>query len=335
MENYLKGGNNMQLKELSFEIIQKCPNNCIYCSSNSDCKSKHIINYDTFKRTIDDAVDLGLERLCISGGEPILHPEIVEYVQYSKNKNLEVYIYTSGIDINYLGCNDSISSTALKKLKAAGLDKLIFNVQSSDEKIYDKIMGTTNCFNLMKNSIKKSVELGLFCEIHFVPMGINFLMTHSVLEMAKELGVNKVSFLRLVVQGRALDNRDLVELSADMNEKLKSTLNTIEQHYKDINIRVGIPLSNNITYGCNASTSKLIIRYDGAVFPCEAFKYISAIDGEKAVKPDNINKSSLKDIYYRSEFLNILKGEIKEFKSQKLNCETCPAQWRLNKILSQ
>lgn len=325
----------MQLKEISFEIIQKCPNNCIYCSSNSNCKSKHVISYDIFKRIIDDAIDLGLERLCISGGEPFLHPDIIKFVQYSKNRHLEVFIYTSGITINTEGHYDYLSKGILAQLKEAGLDKLIFNVQSPDEELYNSIMGTKSCFNLMKTSIRNSVESALFCEIHFVPMGINYNMIYSVLDFAKELGVSKVSFLRLVIQGRALANRNIVELSEEMNKQLKSVLASIGQRYKDIDIRVGIPLSDNTVYGCNASLGKLIIRYDGAVFPCEAFKYISAIDGEKSVKPDNINTSSLKDIYYNSEFLSILRAEIREFKSHKLSYDTCPAQWRLKKILSQ
>lgn len=325
----------MQLKEISFEIIQRCPNNCIYCSSNSNCQSENIISYDVFKRTIDDAIDLGLQRVCISGGEPFLHPDILKFVRYSKKQNLEVFVYTSGIVFSSKGDYAPLNSYVLNQLREAGLDRLIFNVQSSDENIYNKIMGTEGCFNLMRTSIAASVRSNIFCEIHFVPMKVNYNMICSILEMAKELGVSKVSFLRLVIQGRALQNKDVVELSKDMNDELKSILISLEQKHSDIDIRVGIPLSNNTNYGCNASLGKLIIRYDGAVFPCEAFKYISALVGEKAVKPDNISTSSLKDIYYNSEFLSALRTEIKEFKTQKMNCESCPAQWRLAKVLNQ
>ncbi|MFZ5989340.1 MAG: radical SAM/SPASM domain-containing protein [Bacillota bacterium] len=324
----------MQLKEISFEIIQRCPNNCVYCSSNSNCQSKNIISFDVFKRTIDDAVDLGLERVCISGGEPFLHPDIIKFIQYSKKQNLEVFVYTSGIVLNSLGWYDCLNKSILKELNEIGLDRLIYNVQSSDEILYNTIMGTNNCFGLMKTSIKNSVEVGLFSEIHFVPMKVNYKQVYSVLEMARELGVSKVSFLRLVIQGRALQNKGMVELSNEMNDELKTMLISLKEKYNDINIRVGVPLSDSSNYGCNASLGKLIIRYDGAVFPCEAFKYISAINKEKVVNPDNINVSSLKEIYHASEFLGILRAEIKEFKAQKLSCESCPAQWRLAKVLN-
>lgn len=325
----------MQLKELSFEVIQRCPNYCIHCSSNSNSQSKHIISYRAFKQTIDDAVDLGLSRVCISGGEPFLHPDIMKFVQYAKEHKLEVFIYTSGITFNSTGNRDCIGKDVLEKLKAVGLDRVIFNVQSSDEDLYNTIMGTENCFDLMKTSIVNSVQSDLFCEIHFVPMKINFDRIDSVLEMAQELAVKKVSFLRLVLQGRALQNKHMVETTENINSQLKSMLNSLKEKYPDIDIRIGIPLSSGNTHRCNASFNKLIIRYDGAVFPCEAFKYICAIDGQKSVKPDNINTASLKDIYYNSEFISILRSEINEFKSHGVGCETCPAQWRLSKALTR
>lgn len=214
----------MQLKEISFEIIQKCPNNCIYCSSNSNCQSKNIISYDVFKRTIDDAIDLGLQRICISGGEPFLHQDIIKFIQYTKKQNLEVFIYTSGIILDSTGEYSFISKDILKQLNEIGLDRLIFNVQSSDESLYNTIMGTQNCFNLMTASIKHSVEVGLFCEIHFVPMKLNYNQVYSVLEMARELGVRQVSFLRLVLQGRALQNKDMIDLSKHMKDELMNIL---------------------------------------------------------------------------------------------------------------
>lgn len=323
----------MQLKEISFEIIQKCPNNCIYCSSKSNLSSKHIISYQVYKEALIDALDLGLTRVCISGGEPFLHPEIINFVKLAKAMNLEVFIYTSGVNYDSNGNYTFLNNEILSHLKMIGLDRLIFNVQSPEEGIYDSIMGTKNCFKLLKTSIKNSVDNNLFCEMHFVPMKLNYNLIYPALDMAKELGINKVSFLGLVLQGRALQNRDAVALSHHMDEKLKILLNSLE--YKGLAIRVGIPLSSNSNNGCNAGLGKLIIRYDGAVYPCEAFKYISTIDGEKTVEPDNVNFRKLKDIYNNSEFLNILRKEIKEFKVSKIECPNCYAQWRLSKVLAQ
>ena len=41
------------LKDLCFEIIETCPNNCLFCSSCSSINKKRMIDYKKFKEVID------------------------------------------------------------------------------------------------------------------------------------------------------------------------------------------------------------------------------------------------------------------------------------------
>lgn len=318
-----------KLKEISFEILQKCPNNCIYCSSNSGLNhQENIIEYLVFKSVVDEAVELGLERLCFSGGEPFLHPDLLRMVSYAKQKNTEVYVYTSGIE-ECNGTKVSLNLDELNKLKEANLDRLIFNIQASNSDLYNKIMGTTNCFDLLIDSIKKAVNIGIYTEVHFVPMRINYKEIDRIINQLKDLKVNQISFLRLVLQGRALENKELVQLSDIEMKELTDNLTELKNKEKELKVRVGIPLTQrNEQVKCNAGTGKLIIRYDGAVYPCEAYKYIECINNNR-IYPDNINIKNLKEIWYNSPFLSVLRGKIEHFHNQELNCEVCPAQMLL------
>lgn len=68
---------------MCFEIIQKCPNNCIFCSSNSDFQKNNIIDFQTIKRTIDFFMaNGGIKEISLSGGEPLLHPNIMQIISY-------------------------------------------------------------------------------------------------------------------------------------------------------------------------------------------------------------------------------------------------------------
>lgn len=318
-----------KLMEISFEILQKCLNNCIYCSSNSGLNhQENIIDYSVFKSVIDEAVELGLERLCISGGEPFLHPDLLRIVSYAKQKNIEIYVYTSGID-EYSGTKLSLNLDILNELKVAKLDRLIFNVQAPNSELYNKIMGTINCFDLLIDSIKKVVNIGIYTEVHFVPMKINYTEINQVVNLLKDLGVDQISFLRLVLQGRALKNKELVQLlDTDMKE-LTDNLAKLKNNEKELKVRLGIPLTKEFEQiKCNAGSGKLIIRYDGAVYPCEAYKYIECINNDR-IYPDNIKTKNLKEIWRYSPFLSVLRGKIERFHNQELNCEVCPAQMLL------
>lgn len=86
------------VKDLCFEIIDKCPNKCKFCSSNSCYEKNTIVSFDDFKRVIDYFISQGgIEELSLSGGEPFLHPDILKMVEYSKNYGIKTVIFTSGV----------------------------------------------------------------------------------------------------------------------------------------------------------------------------------------------------------------------------------------------
>lgn len=86
------------VKDLCFEIIEKCPNNCKFCSSNSCYTKNTMITFNDYKRVIDYFMsEGGIEELSFSGGEPFLHPELFQMLEYSKSLGIRTVIFTSGI----------------------------------------------------------------------------------------------------------------------------------------------------------------------------------------------------------------------------------------------
>lgn len=311
------------IKDISFEITQRCLNNCVHCSSCSDSLCKQHIDYETICKTIDDMPLIGVERVCLSGGEPFLHKELRNIVSYIKKLNMEVNIYSSGIteineQITY------ISTDQFKELKASGLSKIMFNFQSYEGSRYDKIMGTTGRFDIVKKSIKNAIEAGIYTEIHFVPMKINVDDIDGIIELAREMNINKVSFLKLVSHGRANENKALIQLSEEETIKLRNKLSQI----KSETIRIGIPLSLDFEADfCHAASSKLYIKFDGTVYGCEAFKYIQQLDGESnVIQPNNIFESSLLEIYNNSKYLKATQEFVKKYSCLNSKCESCPVQ---------
>ena len=100
------------VKDLCFEIIEKCLNNCMFCSSNSNCNKSQIISFEDFIRVIDYFMSTGgIEELSLSGGEPFLHPDIIKMVAYSKSLGIRTVIFTSGVSNNGLSEEEKINIT--------------------------------------------------------------------------------------------------------------------------------------------------------------------------------------------------------------------------------
>lgn len=317
------------LSEISIEILQRCPNRCIYCSSHSNPQATHLIPFKIIKNIIDDAKCLGCKTVCLSGGEPFLHPQILDIISYIAKKRLTCYVYTSGIYMK----DDVYSSLPNEYIEAIRgmVDKVIFNVEADSSSLYDKIMGTdVGGFCMMKKSISDCLSSGLVVETHVVPMQVNFKHLKSTFEMCYQLGVSKVSILRLVLQGRALENLSLVKLSGEDSREVTKLIKALNEAYKG-KVRIGLPYSDsNCRIYCKAASDKINVRYDGNVYPCEVFKD-DLLNPKLGYEPDNVWKDSFYDIYQNSPYLNVVRRRIEAFKKEGGD-ETCYGQFKMKKI---
>lgn len=314
------------LSEISIEILQRCPNRCIYCSSHSNPQATHIIPFEIIKNVIDDAKSLGCKTVCLSGGEPFLHPQILDIISYIAKQQLICYVYTSGIYMK----DEVYSSLPNEYIEAIRgmVDKVIFNVEADSSALYDQIMGTdVGGFDMMKKSINDCVSSGLVVETHVVPMQANFKHLKSIFEKCYQLGVSKVSILRLVLQGRALENLSLVKLSGEVNRVVTKLIKALNESYKG-KVRIGLPYSDsNCRIYCKAASDKINVRYDGNVYPCEVFKD-DLLNAKLGCEPDNVWKDSFYDIYENSPYLNVVRKSIEAFKKEDGD-ETCYGQFKI------
>jgi len=317
------------LKEVSIEIIRKCPNNCLHCSSLSNENCTEVLDYDRFVSVVQDAAELGAMTICLSGGEPFLHSRISDMIRFIASLGLQTYVYTSGIVFDEKNQRTSISKDVLKDISSS-VTKLIFNIEAAISSTYDKIMGTTNCFEKMKQSICDAHNFAITTEAHFVPMKLNVDEVEAVINLCRELKVSKLSFLRLVLHGRAQETETLIALSDEDLERFKVVLEKLKEQ-SEMDIRIGVPLSTDTScHQCEAANGKLNIRYDGKVFPCEVFKNDRVSQCFNGVRPESIYDKSLLDIYNVSPYLNLVRGLSQKF-SYDGHCETCIGQYLIEK----
>ena len=309
------------LNDVSLEILQKCLNNCVHCSSNSCPESIEILGLDTIK----EILDLGAKRLCLSGGEPFLHPDIKEIIEYATKKGIVLDIYSSGI-VGEFGNEKPLSKEMLCECRKKGLNRIMFNVQAADSTVYDSIMRTQGKYDLLIQSIINAKECEIETEIHFVPMKQNYEQIDSIIELAEQLGVCCVSFLRLVPHGRAKANKEKIMLSEEQLIEVQNKLYDIKSKGKKV--RIGLPLSYSDTETkCHAVQEKLYIKFDGSVFGCEAFKYIKFLgEDKKVIVPDSVLHNQIKEIYGNSLFLKRSVELVNKYSETKTGCENCPVQ---------
>lgn len=159
------------VKDLCFEIIEACPNECKFCSSNSCINKKQIISFNDFKRVIDYFISQGgIEELSLSGGEPFLHPDILKMVEYAKSFGIRTVIFTSGI-----------------KKSIPPNEELIKLLEDEMNHALNEIEQYEPWNDRLKNNIKKYYNLII------TPSTFSYI-TKDELRILKNIGLDKIVF---------------------------------------------------------------------------------------------------------------------------------------------
>lgn len=307
-----------RLEELSIEINNACPLRCLYCSSNGGEHPEEKIKFEDLKKIIVSAKKLGTKRIVLTGGEPFLYENLIPLCKFIKKNQFQLYIYTCGNIYSKSGHITQISKSLIKDLSNIKIDKIIFNIQSSNPKIHDKITKQEDSYNNAKKSLKFSTKFKIRTEIHFVPMKINYLEIKNIFETYKNR-VNRINILRFVSQGRGKLNEKKLKLLKEDEIKLRNLLRDIISTYSFY--RIGAPFNNLLSrrIPCTLGLNKLVIRSNGQIFPCDGLKNFG--NGSNFHHIDSIfyNPNNLSKIWNYSIFLKIIRN------LNKLDiCESCP-----------
>jgi MoaA/NifB/PqqE/SkfB family radical SAM enzyme len=269
---------------------------------------------------------LGLHSLAISGGEPFLHLDVGRILRTCAVLRVpRLLVYTSGISRDEKGHASTLTPDILDLARSCEA-QLIFNVESTVSAIHDRVVGAEGRLRLTLFSLRQALAHGIPVECHIVPNHQNVETLASTARRLISLGVERVSFLRLVPQGYATENREDIVCSivcsdedeALMREQFRALMKDPGSSRR---YRFGVPFSGHCgaPKRCNAGVSKLIMRWDGVFFPCEAFKEC----GRDEFNLGTAHDTSLATALHRQR---VCCG-LQELKIRAAPEDTCPAQY--------
>ena len=272
-------------------------------------------------RIISEASEFGVKQLALSGGEPLEWKHISEAIDLANTNGMTTTIYTTGNVENFYGM--------IKTLKENGLQRVIFSLFGSTTEMHERVTRIAGSFANTMNAIKDSVTLGMEAELHFVPMATNYKELRKLVLLGSKIGINNVSVLRLVPQGRAalLTGRTLSKIQ---NQELSREIKKLRE--EGYCIRTGSPynflnLSENPK--CCAAIDRLIVGPDLRIYPCDAFKQIKAEEIVGTSEYSILKDKSLAECWEESPYLN----KIREYLTTPF-AEPCSSCKMLEKCLS-
>lgn len=73
-----------------------CNLHCHYCEASAGKAAENELATEEVKRLIDDLANMGTKRFLISGGEPLLRPDLIEIMNYASHRHLRLGLVTNG-----------------------------------------------------------------------------------------------------------------------------------------------------------------------------------------------------------------------------------------------
>lgn len=153
-------------KNLCFEIIESCPNLCLFCSSNSSLHKKQMISYEDFVKSIlYFNSNCELESVSFSGGEPLLHPEFLQMLHFLQEKSIPGILFTSGVKESLP--LSSLEQNYFLKKKEADLREIEIHepwnsrLKKQIEKYYNQYLSPPMYSSVSKNEFLCFKNLGL------------------------------------------------------------------------------------------------------------------------------------------------------------------------------
>ena len=281
----------MHLRELKIEITNRCLLNCVHCSTCAQANLNSFLPSSTVEDLIAQAKELGCQRIYFSGGEPLLHPALLSLFETVSLGGGISRLYTTGIvDLEPPA---AITSRRLTELKAAGLSHLVFSLHSARASVHDSITLVPGSFVATVRALKRAMQLNITTEIHFVAMRQLIEELPHLADLAKRMGVKKISILRFVPQGRGEQAAsELIPGPADL-KNLRDIILALRNQKMNLTFRLGSPfnfLLLNSPTPCTTGSDRMFIDADGFAYPCDALKQVKTANKNNNVLEDPLSQ---------------------------------------------
>ncbi|HUS13246.1 MAG TPA: radical SAM protein [Pyrinomonadaceae bacterium] len=250
--------------------IRRCNLSCTYCNE-FDSSSRPVLTGEMVRR-VDLLAALGTATITISGGEPLLHPELDEIIKRIRSHGMLASLITNG----YL-----LTPERIKRLNDAGLDHLQISIDN------------VNPDDVSKKSLRVlQKKLRLLADYALFDVNVNSVVGSSIrtpedavviTQSALDLGLSTTMGLIHNDSGmlQPLDNRQ--QTVFQQIERLKKPFHTAAL-YNRFHKNLARGLRND--WHCRAGSRYLYICEDGLVHYCSQQRGVPGIPLEKYEQED-------------------------------------------------
>lgn len=226
-----------KLTYLFFELTDACNLSCLHCGSNACPQNRAYLSTKDIERVLRSVAaryNPSEIMVCLTGGEPLLHPDFFSISQYAKELGFSCGMTTNGTLISPEVAErlipDGICSVTVSIDGMATTHDWFRNTNGSFDRA---LLGVRNLMNETRGRISTQITTVVHKK--------NLHELDQIYELVVSLNVDSWRVINLEPIGRALEHNDLLLSPSE----LQYLLNYIRKKRFDPEIKI------DVTYGCS------------------------------------------------------------------------------------
>ena len=289
---------NRKIDYLRISVIDRCNLRCVYCMPEEGIESiphDEILTYDEILRICEIVSELGIRKIKITGGEPLVRKDIVNLIRDIKNidKIEQVTLTTNGILLHEM----------LDDLYDAGIDAINISLDTLNKDNFKKITRRDGLEKVLM-SIDKAYDLGIRVKINCLAIrDFNLRELVEIASFAKDREID-VRFIELMPIGfgkkyTQIDNDEILSI-------LESRFGTFEivtekrgngpaKYYRNQNMKGCIGFISAISHEFCESCNRIRLTSSGFLKLC--LHYNKGIDLKGPIR-NGISDEDLKNLIH-------------------------------------
>ncbi|MGI6620180.1 MAG: radical SAM protein [Bacillota bacterium] len=179
--------------EVDLHITNNCNLRCQHCVYTSGERYMPTLSYSTVRSLTDEFRKLNVNEVHITGGEPLLNPELLSIIQFLTRDGFRVKMQSNGLLIN---------EEKAVELKRAGLKEILISLDGLEES-HDNLRAYSGSFKSAVSAIRYCLDAEIPVRVNTVVSRRNCNEIAPLIAYLQRLGVVQHSFFYLTPIGRA------------------------------------------------------------------------------------------------------------------------------------
>lgn len=291
------------------EITHRCPLHCPYCSNPLEMiRADAELTTADWMRVFTEARELGVLQLGLSGGEPLVRPDVEALATQARAVGLYTTLVTSGV---------GLTRHRAERLREAGLEHIQISFQDSDAAAADHVAGMSAV--PQKLAAAATVRaLGFAFSINIVLHRANIDRVEDMVEMAASLGADRLELANTQYYGWALENRNALMPTPAQVTTADDIVNAARIRHRGRMQIVYVLPDYHETYPkpCYGGWGRhyLMVAPDGRTLPCHGATHIAPL------RFDSVRDRPLRWIWEESPAFQAFRGDA----WMQDPCRSCP-----------